>query len=34
MQTPFMQAFAGFVGTTVTGFAVSVGAAIFLRKKR
>lgn len=34
MQTPFMQAFAGFVGTTVTGLAVSVVAAIFLRKKR
>ena len=34
MQTPFMQAFAGFVGTTITGLVVSVVAAIFLRKKR
>jgi hypothetical protein len=33
MQTPFMQAFAGCVGTTVTGLVVSVIAALFLRKK-
>ena len=33
MQTPFMQAFAGFAGTTVTGLVVSAVAAIFLRKR-
>lgn len=34
MQTPFMQAFAGFAGTLLTGIVVSVIAGVFLRKKK
>jgi len=32
-QTPFMQAFLGLIGTTITGVIVSLILAIFLRKK-
>lgn len=33
MQTPYASAFAGAIGTVVTGFITSVVAAIWLRKK-
>jgi hypothetical protein len=33
MQTPFMQAFSGFIGTVITGFVISLVAGAFLRKK-
>lgn len=33
LQTPFMQAFAGFAGTLLTGIVVSVIAGVFLRKR-
>jgi hypothetical protein len=32
-QTPFMQAFSGFIGTVITGFVISLVAGAFLRKK-
>jgi hypothetical protein len=33
MQTPFMQAISGFIGTVITGFVISLVAGAFLRKK-
>jgi hypothetical protein len=33
IQTPFMQAFFGFLGTVVTGLVASLVIAIFFRKK-
>jgi hypothetical protein len=33
MQTSFMQALMGFIGTIVTGLIVSLGLGLFLKKK-
>ncbi len=34
MQTPFVQAFAGFAGTLITGIVVSIVAGLFLRRTK